>query len=84
MEKIPLSNVCLGGCTITLKAKINISWNFLFIAGWSIRKFFKKMMISAFEVNRPASLNGFIFLDFSQTRRSYVILQPDALVANKS
>ena len=36
MEKIPIpiSNVCLGGCTITTsKSKINIFWNFSFTPG---------------------------------------------------
>ena len=30
MEKIPISNVCSGGCTITSKTKINIFWYFFF------------------------------------------------------
>ena len=29
-KKIPISNMCLGGCMITSKAKINIIWNFFF------------------------------------------------------
>ena len=29
-KKIPISNVCLGGCTITSKTKINIFWKKVF------------------------------------------------------
>ena len=50
--KNPISNVCLGGCTITSKAKINIfekkislCWS---LWDYSLLKTFKKMLILAF------------------------------------
>ena len=47
-KKIPISNVCLGGCMITSKTKSKVFWNFsstpslLQLQGPSTRIFFKK------------------------------------------
>ena len=47
--------MCLGGCTITLKTKINVFWNFFFtpLTPWApLRlRFFQKTLILSFEAN---------------------------------
>ena len=54
-KKIPVSNMCLGDCTITSKAKINIFENVSSVPGSPSETFhsifFQKMLTLAFEAN---------------------------------
>ena len=48
-KNIPFLNMCLGGCTITSKTKINVFWNIFFttpglLRGPSTRRNFKKRL----------------------------------------
>ena len=49
-EKIPISNVCLGGCTITSKTRNNVYWNFSFtpgsLRGPSTQNFYRRVRLA--------------------------------------
>ena len=63
-KKIPISNVCLGGCTITLKTKINVFRKNFFTPGplqrLSTWTSFKKLWFLAFECCLPAKMDFFL------------------------
>ena len=67
-KKIPISNVCLGGCPITSKTKINVFEIFSSLRVPSI-KFFLKTLIFAFEANTALSCQNGLFSVF------YIIVQ---------